>query len=170
MQSGCWLHSSPVSGRGPILAAPFYTGNNNFCPADLTGFKNRGGNFGSVQTLGASARRALQSIQYTKRIPVSPPVALSAANQPSPAQSPTEAEESDARRQEPGQEPGAPLATSARGRHGLTASPGGGILNALRVLHSGSQLPRFSERREVPGFRGRPGRVEERCAESELKI
>ena len=113
---------------------------------------------------------SLQSIQYTKRIPVSPPVTLSAANQPSPAQSPTEAEESDARRQEPGQEPAAPPATSARGRHGLTASPGGGTLSALRVLHSGSQLPGFAERREVPGFQGRPGRVEERCAESELEI
>lgn len=64
--------------------------------------------------------------RYTKRISVSPPVTLSAANRPSPAQPQTEAEECV--RQDggdgPGQEPGAPRATSARGRHGPTASRG----------------------------------------------
>lgn len=64
--------------------------------------------------------------RYRKRISVSPHVTLFAANRPSPAQSQTEAEESV--RQDggdgPGQEPGAPRATSARGRHGPTASRG----------------------------------------------
>ena len=41
---------------------------------------------------------------------------------------------------------------------------------ALLLMSNQKAFPRFSERREVPGFRGRPGRVEERCAESELKI
>ena len=39
-----------------------------------------------------------------------------------------------------------------------------------RVPCSCSQQPGSAERREVPGFQGRPGGVEESCAESEFEI
>lgn len=75
----------------------------------------------------------------------------------------------------PGQEPGAPPTTSARRRHGPTASPGrrdSQTAIAVRDLHTGSQLPGFAERRapEVPGGPGAPGSGGGECTETELEI
>lgn len=134
-RSGGWLHSSPVSGCALSPLPHLYTG---IIHAPLTSLESIEEKLSWYPNAGTECAPcfSLRGIQYTKCIPVSSHVTLSAANQPSPAQSQTQEKsaESDIRRQGPVQEPSAPLTTSARGRHGLTARPGAGGTGRPRQL------------------------------------
>lgn len=135
------------------------------------------GGAGRVRT----ALYSLRSTQYIKRISVSPPVTLSAANQPSPAQSQTEAGESDASPKSdktavggPGrarsrcaaghQRKGAPWAHSERRRRDAQTA------TTLRDARSWSPLPGFAERPRCQGLQGPKEGVGESGAEFELDI
>lgn len=69
----------------------------------------------------------------------------------------------------PGQEPGAPPATSARRRHGPTASPGRGT-RRQRQLFRVCTAARSSQASQSAGrFQGRPGAVQEKAQRLNLK-